>query len=64
MNEVSLSRENRRVMCEDEPRVIGTGCGERDGLRFQNSSGGVLRLPWMQTTTKVQEHVTVMKESF
>ena len=40
MNETDLSRENRRVMCEDGQGSIGTGCGERNGLRVQNYTEG------------------------
>lgn len=42
MNETDLSRENRRVMCADGQGPIGTGCGERNGLRVQNyTEGGI-----------------------
>lgn len=37
--ETDISRENRCVMCADEQGTIGTGRGERDGLRFQNYTG-------------------------
>lgn len=40
MNETDLSRENRHVMCADGQGSIGTGCGERNGLRVQNYTPG------------------------
>lgn len=40
MNETCISRDNRCAVREDEQGAVRAGCGERDGLRFQNYTGG------------------------
>lgn len=40
MNETGISERDRRVVREDGQRIVRAGCGERDGARIQNYTGG------------------------
>lgn len=40
MNETCISRCDGCAVREDGQGPVGAGCGERDGLRFQNYTGG------------------------